>query len=116
MPFVTRWMAETHFAPWPVSLYGLVLLLAGCAYFILSRALIACHGPDSSLATALGRDVKARTSLAFYVAAIALSFINSWIACGLYVLVAILWLVPDRRIEQVVGDPGERRSAGGTHP
>jgi uncharacterized membrane protein len=116
MPFVTRWMAETHFAPWPVSLYGLVLLLAGRAYFILSRALIACHGPDSSLATALGRDVKARTSLAFYVAAIALSFISSWIACGLYVLVAILWLVPDRRIEQVVGDPGEGKSAGSTHP
>ena len=103
MPFVTRWMAETHFSSWPVSLYGLVLLLGGCAYFILSRALIAYHGPDSSLATALGRDVKARTSLAFYVAAIALSFINSWIACGLYVLVAIFWLVPDRRIEQVVG-------------
>jgi TMEM175 potassium channel family protein len=103
MPFVTRWMAETHFASWPVSLYGLVLLLGGCAYFILSRALIAYHGPDSSLATALGRDVKARTSLAFYGAAIALSFINSWIAYGLYVLVAIFWLVPDRRIEQVVG-------------
>jgi TMEM175 potassium channel family protein len=93
-----------------------VLLLAGCAYFILSRALIACHGPDSPLATALGRDVKARTSLAFYAAAIALSFISSWIACGLYVLVAILWLVPDRRIEQVVGDPGEGKSAGSTHP
>ena len=103
MPFVTRWMAETHFASWPVSLYGLLLLLGGCAYFILSRALIAYHGPDSSLATVLGRDVKARTSLAFYGAAIALSFINSWIACGLYVLVAIFWLVPDRRIEQVVG-------------
>jgi uncharacterized membrane protein len=103
MPFVTHWMAETHFAPWPVSLYGIVLLLTGCAYFILSRALIAYHGPDSALATALGRDVKARTSLAFYVAAIALSFISSWIACGLYVLMVILWLVPDRRIEQVIG-------------
>src|SRR5262252_7397019 len=76
MPFVTRWMAETHFAPWPVSLYGVVLLLVGCAYFILSRLLIAHHGPDSSLATALGRDVKAWTSLALYVAAIALSFFS----------------------------------------
>ena len=103
MPFVTRWMADTHFAPWPVSLYGIVLLLVGCAYFILSRLLIAHHGPDSSLATALGRDVKARTSLAFYVAAIALSFISSWIACGLYVAVAIVWLLPDRRIERAVG-------------
>jgi uncharacterized membrane protein len=100
MPFVTRWMAETDFAPWPVSLYGIVLLLAGCAYYILSLVLIAHHGPDSSLATALGRDVKARTSLAFYAAAIALSFISSWLAYGLYVAVAIVWLIPDRRIER----------------
>jgi uncharacterized membrane protein len=105
MPFVTRWMADTHFAPWPVSLYGMVLLLVGCAYFILSRLLIAHHGPASSLATALGRHVKARTSLALYVVAIALSFISSWIAWGLYVVVAIVWLIPDRRIERAVG-PG----------
>jgi uncharacterized membrane protein len=105
MPFVTHWMAETHFAPWPVSLYGIVLLLVGCAYFILSRLLIARHGPDSSLATTLGRDVKARTSLALYVVAIALSFISSWIAWGLYVAVAIVWLIPDRRIERAIG-PG----------
>src|SRR5262249_10815997 len=96
---------DTHFAPWPVSLYGIVLLLVGCAYFILSRLLIAHHGPDSSLATALGRDVKARTSLALYVVAIALSLISSWIAWGLYVAVAIVWLIPDRRIERAVG-PG----------
>ena len=100
---VTRWMAETHFAPWPVSLYGIVLLLLGSAYFILSRLLIAHHGPDSSLAMALGRDVKTRTSLAFYVAAIALSFVSSWIACGLYVAVVIVWLIPDRRIERAIG-------------
>ena len=105
MPFVTRWMADTHFAPWPVSLYGMVLLLVGCAYFILSRLLIAHHGPASALATALGRHVKARTSLALYVVAIALSFISSWIAWGLYVVVAIVWLIPDRRIERAVG-PG----------
>jgi len=103
MPFVTGWLAETHFAAWPVSLYGIVLLLTGCAYFILSRLLIAHHGPDSPLATALGRDVKARTSLVFYVVAIALSFISSWMACGLYVAVAIFWLIPDRRIERAVG-------------
>src|SRR5215475_11176533 len=70
MPFVTHWMAGTHFAPWPVSLYGIVLVLVGCAYFILTRLLIAHHGANSSLATALGRDWKAQVSLAFYVAAI----------------------------------------------
>src|SRR5262247_4919710 len=77
MPFVTHWMADTHFAPWPVSLYGIVLVLVGCAYFILTRLLIAHHGPDSSLAAALGRDVKARISLALYVVAIAVSFVSS---------------------------------------
>ena len=80
-----------------------MLLLVGCAYFILSRLLIAHHRPDSSLATALGRDWKARTSLALYVAAIGLSFISSWMAWALYVAVAIVWLIPDRRIERAVG-------------
>ena len=107
IPFVTRWMADTQYGSWPVSLYGVVLLLTGCAYFILSRTLIGHHGPDSPLATALGRDVKALVSLAFYVAAIAVSFVDSWIACAFYVAVAIIWLVPDRRIEQVVGRGAE---------
>ena len=101
-PFVTGWMGENHFAAAPVALYGAVLLLSGCAYFILSRALIALHGHDSALATALARDFKGKVSLVFYAVAIPLAFVNSWVACALYVLVAILWLVPDRRIEKAL--------------
>jgi len=99
-PFVTAWMGENHFAPWPVALYGAVLLCAGGAYFILARALIAHHGKDSVLALALGRDLKAKISITLYLVAIPLAFVNSWISCALYVFVAILWLVPDRRIEK----------------
>jgi uncharacterized membrane protein len=95
-------MGENHFAAWPVALYGTVLLLAGFAYFILTRALIAHHGRDSALATALGRDFKGKASLAFYAAAIPLSFVNSWFAGALYVLVAVMWLIPDRRIEKTL--------------
>jgi uncharacterized membrane protein len=101
-PFVTRWMGESHFAPWPVALYGAVLLCTGLAYFILTRALIAHHGQDSPLATALGRDIKGKVSLVLYSVAIPLALVNSWLACTLYVLVAIMWLVPDRRIEDAV--------------
>ena len=101
-PFVTRWMGENHFAPWPVCLYGLVLLLTGVAYFVLTRMLIHCHGSDSELARALGRDVKTHLSLVFYAVAIPLSLIAPWLACVVYVLVVILWLAPDRRIERVV--------------
>jgi len=99
-PFVTAWMGENHFAPWPVALYGVVLLGAGLAYFILARALIALHGRESVIATALGTDFKGRLSLVFYVVAIPLAFVRSWLACALYVLVAVMWLVPDRRIEK----------------
>ena len=101
-PFVTRWMGESHFAAWPVALYGAVLLCTGIAYFILTRALIAHHGQESPLATALGRDIKGKVSLVFYAMAIPVSFVNAWLACTLYVLVAIMWLVPDRRIEEMV--------------
>ena len=101
-PFVTRWMGENHFAAWPVALYGAVLLCTGLAYFMLTRALIAHHGQDSPLATALGRDIKGKVSLVFYAVAIPVSLVNSWLACALYVLVAIMWLVPDRRIEEAV--------------
>jgi uncharacterized membrane protein len=103
-PFVTGWMGENHFAAWPVALYGVVLLLAGVAYFILTRALIAYHGRDSTLANALGRDFKGKVSLVFYGVAIPLSFVNPWIACALYVLVAVMWLIPDRRIERALAD------------
>ncbi len=99
-PFVTAWMGENQFAAAPVALYGMVLLLAAIAYFILAHALISHHGEDSTLATALGRDVKGKASMASYAAAIPLSFLNPLISCGIYLLVAIVWLIPDRRIEK----------------
>jgi uncharacterized membrane protein len=102
IPFVTGWMGENQFAAWPVALYGAVLLLAGVAYVILTRTLISLHGRDSVLATAVGRDFKAKVSVVFYLVAIPIAFVNSWLAGGLYVLVAMMWLVPDRRIEKMV--------------
>ncbi len=102
MPFVTGWMGENHFAPVPTALYGIVLLMSGVAYFILSKAIIAHHGPDSVLARAVGGDRKGQLSMALYVAAIASTFIHTWIALALYVTVALIWLIPDRRIEKVM--------------
>jgi uncharacterized membrane protein len=104
VPFVTGWMGESHFAPLPVALYGGVLLLSGCAYFILTRVLLAHHAPDSALAKALGRDVKGKASLVCYAVAIPLAQVHVGLSCALYILVAILWLVPDRRIERAVKD------------
>jgi len=100
IPFVTSWLGENYSAAAPVALYGVVLLFAGIAYFILTRALIALHGADSDLAMAVGQDFKGRVSLAFYLAAIPLAFVRTWLAGALYVLVAIMWLVPDRRLEK----------------
>jgi uncharacterized membrane protein len=105
IPFVTGWMGVNHFAAWPVVLYGTVLWLAGLAYFILTRTLIAHHGRDSALATALGRDFKGKASLVCYAVAIPLAFVNSWVAGMLYVLVAVMWLIPDRRLEKALA-PG----------
>ncbi len=102
IPFATGWMGENHFATWPVALYGMALLLAGFAYVILTRTLIFYQGTDSTLATAVGRDFKGKASLVLYALAIPLSFVNSWIACALYVLVAAMWLIPDRRIEKAL--------------
>ena len=99
-PFVTNWMGENQFAAWPVALYGLVMLCAAIAYFILVRALLSLHGLESVLATALGRDFKGKISIVIYLVAIPLAFLRSWLACALYVFVAIMWLVPDRRIER----------------
>jgi uncharacterized membrane protein len=104
-PFVTGWMGANHFAAWPVALYGTVLLWAGFAYFILTRALIAHHGRDSALATAVGRDFKGKASLVCYAVAIPLAFVHSWVAGALYVLVAVMWLIPDRRLEKALA-PG----------
>lgn len=100
IPFVTGWMGENHFAAWPVALYGMSLLLTGVAYVILCRVLITCQGADSTLAMAIGRDFKGKASLVLYAAAILLSFLNSWFACAVYVLVAAMWLIPDSRIEK----------------
>jgi uncharacterized membrane protein len=102
IPFVTHWMGENHFAPWPVALYGTVLLFAAIAYFILTRVLISHHGSDSKLATALGSDFKGKISVLIYAVAIPLSFLNAIYSCLLYVLVAVMWLIPDRRIERSV--------------
>jgi uncharacterized membrane protein len=99
IPFVTGWMGENSFATMPLVLYGGVLWLAGLAYYILVRALIGHHGADSVIAKAIGKDEKGIRSLYIYTAAIALAFVVPWIAAALYVFVAIMWLVPDRRIE-----------------
>lgn len=101
-PFVTAWMGENQFASWPVAIYGVVLLCAAIAFTILVRVLISVHGPDSFLATAIGGDFKGKISLMVYAVAIPLSFVNSWVACTLYVVVAVMWLVPDRRIEKTL--------------
>jgi uncharacterized membrane protein len=99
-PFVTGWMGENYFSSWPVALYGVVLLGAAIAYFILVRVLIAIHGKDSVLSTAIGSDFKGKISVVIYAIAIPFAFVNSWVAGVLYVLVAIMWLIPDRRIEK----------------
>jgi uncharacterized membrane protein len=100
VPFATAWMGENRFAATPVALYGVVLLMAAIAYFILVRTLLAVHGSDSVLATAIGDDLKGKVSVAIYVLAVPLAFVSPWLACALYVLVAVIWLVPDTRIER----------------
>lgn len=100
LPFATAWMGENSFSKWPVALYGADLLLAGVAYTILVRALLVLHGPDSTLAHALGSDFKGKISVVLYLAALPLAFLNAWISCGIYVLVAAMWLIPDSRIEK----------------
>jgi uncharacterized membrane protein len=103
-PFVTGWMGQTNFANWPVALYGVVLLFAAIAYFILAHVLIALHGKDSVLGTALGSDFKGKVSVVIYAVAIPLAFFRSWLACALYILVAVMWLIPDRRIEKTLAE------------
>lgn len=102
IPFVSGWMGENHFATLPVALYGFVLLMAAVSYFILTLVLLNTHSHDSELAIALGRDYKGKTSLLIYAVAVPLAFFNSWLALSLYVLVTIIWLVPDRRFEKAL--------------
>jgi uncharacterized membrane protein len=102
VPFTTGWVGENHFASLPMMLYGIVLLLAAFAYLILLTAILAEHGPGSTLAIAVGKDVKGKISPAMYLLAIALAYPARWVALGLYVAVAMIWLIPDRRIESTL--------------
>ena len=99
-PFTTAWMGENHLAAIPTAVYGFVLLMAAIAYYILQRTIIAKEGRDSVLASAVGVDWKGKLSPVLYLIAIPLAFVSSWIAGGLYVFVALLWLIPDPRIER----------------
>jgi uncharacterized membrane protein len=99
-PFATGWMGENHFAALPTALYGMVLLMAAIAYWLLQQCIVAVNGGDSTLAQAIGRDWKGKLSPLAYVSAIPLAFVSPWISSALYVLIALIWLVPDRRIER----------------
>jgi uncharacterized membrane protein len=112
VPFTTAWMGENHFASAPQAVYGVVLLMAGVAYIILQRAIIRREGPDSILARAVGRDIKGKISPLAYIAAIPLAFVSPWLSGGLYVAVAVMWLVPDRRIERALARAGENGGGG----
>ena len=99
VPFATRWMSQTDFATLPTAAYGGVLLLAAIAYTVLVRIIVRCQPPESLLVRAIGSDTKGNVSLVIYLVAIPLTFLNRWVALGLFALVAIMWFLPDRRIE-----------------
>jgi uncharacterized membrane protein len=101
-PFTTAWMGENHFAPAPTALYGVVLFMAAIAYTILQQQIIAAEGPASPLARAIGHDWKGKLSPVLYLVAMAVAFVATWLALALYAAVALMWLVPDRRIEDRV--------------
>jgi len=102
IPVGTHWMGVSGFALWPVVLYGVVLALAAVAYFILAKSLVSHHGKESALAVALGADRKGKLSIVLYFAAIGLAFASPWISVAVYIIVALIWLVPDRRIERIL--------------
>lgn len=104
IPFVTGWMGENHFAPLPTAVYGMVLLMAAIAYTILQTLIVAQQGANSTLAVAVGKDIKGKLSMLLYVVAIPSAFIHQWIADGIYVFVALIWLIPDRRIESKLSE------------
>ena len=108
IPFVTAWMGENHFAPAPVAVYGVVLLMAALSYWILQRTLVAAHGPDSTLARVFDRDAKGNLSLLLHAIAIPVAFWVPWVSGCLYVLVALMWLVPDVRIERALARESQR--------
>jgi len=102
IPFATAWIGDNHLATWPSALDGVVLLLAAIAYFVLAQTLIAVNGRDSALAKAIGREIKGKVSIVPYVVALPLAFRAGWIALAIYAIVAVMWLVPDRRIEKTL--------------
>ena len=104
IPAATAWMGENFPASTPTAVYGIILLMPAIAYYLLQKAIIRKHGTHSVLANALGKDIKGKISPIFYIAGIALAFVNPWLAIAIYVLVAVIWLVPDRRIEKVIHD------------
>jgi TMEM175 potassium channel family protein len=104
IPFVTGWMGENHFAPLPTAVYGAVLLMAAIAYTILQTMIVAQQGADSVLAKALGNDMKGKLSMLLYAVAIPSAFIHQWIADAIYIFVALVWLIPDRRIESKISE------------
>ena len=104
IPFVTSWMGEHHDSAWPVASYGVVLMMSGAAYYILTQTLISLHGRESAIAKALGGDFKGKVSVVLYLVAIGLAFVETWLSLALYAGVALLWIVPDRRIERVLGE------------
>jgi uncharacterized membrane protein len=99
VPFATGWVGENHSAPLPTAIYGVILLAAAIAYYILQQLIIAQQGKGSRLKAALGKDIKGKLSPLIYIVAVGLAFLNQWISDALYVLVALMWLIPDRRIE-----------------
>jgi uncharacterized membrane protein len=115
VPFVTGWMGESHFAPRPMATYGVVMLMAAIAYWILLATLLRTEGPDSPLARAVGYDMKGKLSPLLYIAAIGAAFVNPAISGALYAAVALIWIIPDRRIERVLAE-GRAHAAGSSKP
>jgi uncharacterized membrane protein len=109
MPFVTGWMGENHFAPIPTALYGAVLLMSGVAYYILEQTIIRSQGAKSKLKAAVGNDFKGKISVVLYAIAIPLAFVHQILADAIYVSVALMWLIPDRRIEAFFKDTADER-------
>jgi len=102
IPFTTAWIGENYQASAPVTLYGIVLLMSAIAYFLLQNAILINHGKDFALRTVIGKDLKGKLSLVIYLIGIVLSFFNSWMAISCYIIVAIIWFIPDRRIEKTI--------------
>jgi uncharacterized membrane protein len=116
IPFVTRWMGESHFGTWPVVAYGVVLLLCAVAWEIERRTLLRCHDRESALARALGGNLKEVISAALYVLAIGAAYFHPWAACALYGVVAVIWFVPDRRVEREIYSKKAAEQEGRVHP